>query len=531
IVRGIAHDITDQRRREKDLQDSEKKFRDIFNSITDVFYRTDTEGRIQIVSPSVKEIFGYAPEEIIGEKLAKFYINQEQRKDFLEFLNEKGEAKGYEALMRRKDGTAIWISTHAHFFKDDAGNILGVQGISRDITESKKKAEDLRKLEAQLQQAQKMESVGRLAGGVAHDFNNMLGVIIGHAELAMEQVVPVQPLYADLTEIRKAAQRSADLTRQLLAFARRQTAAPRILDLNDTISGMLNMLGRLIGEDIDLAWMPQASLWPVKIDPAQIDQILANLCVNARDAIGGVGKVTIETQNVTLDETYCSDQTEAVPGDYVMLSVSDDGCGMDKETLMNLFEPFFTTKDVGEGTGLGLATVYGIVKQNNGFISIYSEPGQGAMFKIYLPRTHNIKEEEKQSGVKTIDRGTETVLLVEDEESILRLGKTVLERFGYTVLDARAPREAMATAEHYEGSIHLLVTDVVMPEMNGKELKERIEKIKPNIKALFMSGYTANVIMHRGILESDVHFLQKPFTVNSLAGKVREVLDQKEISQ
>ncbi|MFH0998040.1 MAG: ATP-binding protein, partial [Pseudomonadota bacterium] len=326
-------------------------------------------------------------------------------------------------------------------------------------------------------------------------------------------------------EIRKAAERSADLTRQLLAFARRQTAVPKVLDLNDIVTGMLKILRRLIGEDIDLIWKPGATLWPVKIDPAQLDQILANLCVNSRDAIAGVGKVTIETQNNTFDDTYCANHPGFVPGDYVMLAVSDDGCGMDKETLANLFEPFFTTKTVGKGTGLGLSTIYGIVKQNNGFINVYSEPGQGTTFKVYFPQTRETAKARGAPVAGTIARGTETVLLVEDEEAILSLGKAMLERFGYTVLAARTPEEAIAMTEQQEGPIHLLVTDVVMPGMNGKELKVRIEGLKPNIKAIFMSGYTSNVILHRGILESDVHFLQKPFSVNSLAGKVREVLD------
>ncbi|MBW1778961.1 MAG: response regulator [Deltaproteobacteria bacterium] len=396
----------------------------------------------------------------------------------------------------------------------------------RDISERKRSEEEKEKLQIQLNQSQKIESVGRLAGGVAHDFNNMLGVILGHSELALEQADPASQLYAYLSEIHKAARRSADLTRQLLAFARRQTAIPRHLDLNDTVAGMLKMLQRLIGEDIDLTWMPGADLWPVKMDPAQIDQILANLCVNARDAISGVGKISIETQNSTIDKDYFADHAEAVPGDYVLLAVSDDGCGMDAETLNQIFEPFFTTKAVGEGTGLGLSTVYGIVKQNNGFINVYSEPGQGATFEIYLPRTEEMEKAEKEPVPKAVAKGSETVLMVEDEASILLLGKTVLERYGYTVLAAPTPAKAITLAETHDAPIHLLITDVVMPEMNGKDLKARIETLKPDIKVLFISGYTADVIMHRGILEGEVNFLQKPFSVHSLAGKVREVLDR-----
>ena len=397
--------------------------------------------------------------------------------------------------------------------------------VASDISELKEMERERIKTEEQLQQAQKMESVGRLAGGVAHDFNNMLGVIIGHSELAMQNIDPNMPLYSDLIEIKKAAKRSADLTRQLLAFARRQTSSPITIDLNDTVSGMLKMIRRLIGEDIDLTWSPGLNLWSVKMDPSQIDQILANLCVNARDAIDGVGKITIETTNMGVDEIDLNDNPDFNLGNYVMLTVSDDGCGMNKETLDNLFEPFFTTKDVGEGTGLGLSTVYGIVKQNDGFINVYSEPGVGSSFKIYFPRTIQDKAENEKPAVTEIVGGTETVLMVEDEGSILRMGKTMLERLGYTVLPARRPDDALAIAEQHKGPIHLLVTDVVMPKMNGKELKAQIEKCIPNIKAIFMSGYTADVITQRGIIQDDINFLQKPFTIDSIATKVREVLD------
>ena len=381
-------------------------------------------------------------------------------------------------------------------------------------------------LEAQLHQAQKMEAVGRLAGGVAHDFNNMLAVISGHADLALERTAPDSPLRADLLEIQNAAGRSADLTRQLLAFARKQTIAPKVLDLNDTIAGMLKMLRRLIGEDIDLLWKPADSLWPVRMDPAQIDQILANLVVNARDAISGVGKITIETGRATFDEGYCETHADFIPGEYVLLAVSDNGCGMDKVTLAQLFDPFFTTKPLGRGTGLGLATVYGIVKQNQGFINVYSEPGQGTSFKIYLPRYAASEPASARSmpAPAAVSTGTETVLLVEDEEALLKLGKLLLERLGYTVLAASGPGEALQLAEAYPDAIHLLLTDVIMPEMSGRDLWERLRALRPGLKCLFMSGYTANVIAHHGVLEEGVHFLQKPFPREVLASKLREVL-------
>ena len=370
-----------------------------------------------------------------------------------------------------------------------------------------------------------MESVGRLAGGVAHDFNNMLGVILGHTELALMQIDPALPLFMDLKEVQKAAQRSADLTRQLLAFARKQTIAPKVVDLNKTVEGMLKMLQRLIGEDIELLWLPQENLYPVRIDPAQIDQILANLFVNARDAIEGVGKVILETGNVVFDEAYSAQKTGFVPGNFVMLAVSDNGCGMDEKTLANIFDPFFTTKGVGEGTGLGLATVYGAVKQNNGFINVYSEPGKGATFKIYLPRFEGENAEEKRTSAAAIPLSQgEMVLLVEDEPNLLRLGKNMLEKLGYRVLVAENPQIAIQLAEEHGNQIHLLITDVIMPGMNGRDLAEKLLSSYPDIKCLFMSGYTANVIANRGVLDEGLHFIQKPFSLSNLALQIREAL-------
>ncbi len=380
-------------------------------------------------------------------------------------------------------------------------------------------------LEAQLHQAQKMEAVGRLAGGVAHDFNNMLAVIAGHVDLALEQTAPDSRLHADLLEIRQATQRSTDLTRQLLAFARKQTIAPKVLDLNDTIAGMLKMLGRLIGEDIDLFWKPAEPLWPVNMDPVQIDQILANLVVNARDALAGVGKITIETGLATFDAAYCETHVTFVPGHYVLLAVSDNGRGMDKTVLAQLFDPFFTTKPPGKGTGLGLATVYGIVKQNQGFINVYSEPGQGSTFKIYLPRHASAPPDALAAPAPAATpTGTETVLLVEDEAALLKLARRLLERLGYTVLAASSSNQALQLAEAHTGAIHLLLTDVIMPEMSGRDLWQRLGALRPGLKCVFMSGYTANVIAHHGVLDEGVHFLQKPFSKEALATKLREAL-------
>ena len=381
------------------------------------------------------------------------------------------------------------------------------------------------RLEEQLQHAQKMESVGRLAGGVAHDFNNMLSVIIGHANLAMMSLEPGESLHVNMEEILKAAERSADLTRQLLAFARKQTIAPRVLMLNEVVAGILKMLKRLIGEQIDLIWENEEELWPVKADPSQVDQILANLCVNSSDSISEVGKISIETRNCTVDEGYCACNAGFVPGDYVRLSVSDTGCGMSKETRARIFEPFFTTKDLGAGTGLGLATVYGIVKQNNGFINVYSEPGLGTTFTVYLPRYLGREERKLHEGGAEHPRGHETILLVEDEAAILDVVEMILIKQGYTVLQTSNPNDAIRLAEEHAGEIHLLLTDVVMPEMNGLDLAVNLQFLYPQIKHLFMSGYTADIIAHNGVLDRGLQFIHKPFSLPDLAAKVREVLD------
>jgi len=344
--------------------------------------------------------------------------------------------------------------------------------------------------------------------------------------MALQQDIAPDRLQHHLEEILKAGLRSADLTRQLLAFARKQTAAPKILDLNVTISGMLEMLRRLVGEDIDLLWAPELDLWKVKIDPSQVDQILANLAVNARDAISGVGAVTMRTENVAIDDSNSAETPEFIPGQYVLLTVSDTGTGMSKEVRENIFEPFFTTKEVGKGTGLGLSTVYGIVKQNDGFIYVASEPGKGTTFKIYLPR-FEAETAQAPSGEITVKRptGTETILLVEDDEAILDLGRMILENVGYKVLAAHTPVYALHLVEEHPGDIHLLITDVVMPEMNGRELAEQLSAIRPNLKCLYMSGYTADAIAHRGILDEGVNFIQKPFRSDDLAAKVRHMLD------
>ena len=382
-------------------------------------------------------------------------------------------------------------------------------------------------MEKQLLQAQKMEAVGRLAGGVAHDYNNMISIIIGYTEMALDKIASDNPLYADLTEIMDAAKRSKELTRQLLAFARRQSIAPKLLNINEIVRSMIKMLLPIIGEDIELVWLPGKGIWTIQIDPSQIDQILANLCVNARDAISSTGKIIIETANTVLDETYCSLHQGFVPGEFVKLTVSDDGEGMDATILSNIFEPFFSTKAIGCGTGLGLATVYGIVKQNKGFINAYSEPGHGTTFRIYLPRVTGASTKKIHKPPPAPMKGkNETVLVVEDNAAILKLTQRMLKKLGYRVLAANSPQDAITLAQNHPEPIDLLLTDVIMPESNGRDLAHRIEGICPGIKVLYMSGYTSNVIVNRGVLDEDVVLLQKPFSKNELAAKVKDVLTQ-----
>jgi len=528
-VLAIGNDITERKRVEEALRKSEELLGKAFHTNQDAInINRLADGMYVLINEGLTRMLGYTEGEIVGRTSIELNIwkNLEDRQRLLTELGKSGDVKNFEARFRKKDGNFIYgLMSTSRITLDGVPHILNV---TKDITDRRQAEEDKAKLEGQLQQAQKMESVGRLAGGVAHDFNNMLGVILGHTEMALAQTDPAHPLHADLVEIHKAASRSADLTRQLLGFARKQTVAPKVLDLNMTVTGMLKMLRRLIGEDIHLNWLPFADLWPVKVDPSQIDQILANLCVNARDAISGVGKMTIETENRTLDEDYCALHAGFVPGNYVILAVSDDGCGMNKETLSHLFEPFFTTKGMGKGTGLGLATVYGIVKQNNGFINVYSEPDQGTTFKIYLPR-HAGKTGQLQTKGPAVParRGRETILLAEDEPAILELTTMMLERQGYTVLAASTPGEAIRLAGEYAGEIHLLMTDVVMPEMNGRDLAKNLLSLYPHLRRLFMSGYTADVIAHHGVLDEGVYFIQKPFSIKGLAAKVREALDQK----
>ena len=531
---GVAfQEITERKKAEEALRESETRLKLVLDGSKLGFWDWNIETGEVVRNTRWAEMLGYTLEEIefTVEQWTDLHHPDDREfawKSLQDHLEGRTSAYKVEYRMHTKDGQYKWILDQAGIVSWDAqGKPLRVCGTHTDITELKLAELEREKLQAQLNQAQKMESVGRLAGGVAHDFNNMLGVILGYTEMALQEVDPSTPLHEDLYEIYKAGKRSADITQQLLAFARKQTIQPTILDLNETIESLLKMLQRLIGEDIDLVWLPGTGLGKIKMDQSQLDQLLANLCVNSRDAIKGVGKVTVETGMVTFDEDYCANHEGSTPGVFILLSVSDDGCGMDKETINKIFEPFFTTKEVGKGTGLGLATVYGIVRQNNGFINVYSEPGDGTTFNIYLPVYKSDIGEIKSRTVSDIPSGgNETILIVEDEALVLKLAKSMLERLGYTVLTAKATSDAIQLAEDNANKIHLLITDVVLPGMNGRDLSGHLHSLYPNIKTLFMSGYTANVIAHRGILDDGVLFIPKPFSIQNLAVKVREALEQ-----
>ena len=477
------------------------------------------------------DITGYSPDELLKIRFPNLTHPEDRQRDWDLFSKAvNGEADGYQNEKRyvRKDGGIVWVRISATFMRDAEGRPFRSVAICEDITQRKRAEEEKEKLQDQLLQAQKLESIGRLAGGVAHDFNNLLGVIIGHADVMRDQMGDNHPLAEDLSEIQAASVRAADLTRQLLAFARKQAVSPRVLDLNETVDHMLKMLKRLIGEDIDLAWAPGKDLWPVKVDSMQVDQILANLCVNARDAIAGVGKVTIETRNVAVDAAFAEAHGGAAPGDYVALAVSDNGCGMDRPTMGLIFEPFFTTKEPGRGTGLGLSMVYGVAKQNGGFVEVSSEVGKGSTFRVYFPRQAGEQAPVRSAALPPRPEAAkgqgQVILVVEDDDSLLKLTRIMLEREGYVVLSANKPEEVFRLAESRSSEIRLLMTDVIMPDMNGCEIWEQIRGRCPSAQCLYMSGYTADAIAHHGVLDAAVHFIQKPFTRKMLSEKVRQIL-------
>jgi PAS domain S-box-containing protein len=509
----LENDINERKLVEAALRESEAKYRSMMEAMDDAIYICSDDFHIRYMNPAMQELTGA---EALGEHCYKMIHGLDTVCPWcVHDRVMQGEHIKSEVVSPRQ-GKIFHISNSPIFHADGKVSKLTIY---RDIT-------DLKKIETQLQQAQKMESVGRLAGGVAHDYNNALSVIMGFTEMALEVAAPDSLTRANLAEVLKAARSAADITRQLLAFARKQQVTPRVLDLNNTVELTLKMLRRLIGENIDLVWLPDTKLWPVKIDPSQINQVLANLCVNARDAIDGVGKVTIETKNTSFDAADCLANLDFSPGEFVLLAVHDNGCGMQKEIMDNIFEPFFTTKGVDKGTGLGLATVYGIVKQNNGFVDVNSAPGKGTRICVYLPREAESVDAIVEADAEEIPMGRwETVLLVEDDPSILKLTREIMAQLGYTVLTAGTPTEALQRVEACEGRIDLLVTDVIMPEMNGADLVARLASRYPQIKAVFMSGYTADVIVNSGVHTEDVHFIQKPFSKKELATTVRKAID------
>lgn len=524
---SVQRDITERKLAQQKLLDSENRYRMLFNvmdegvAINEIVRNEAGEVidyRILEVNPAFTKNSIYSREQVEGQlatdlyQMSSAYI-REWWKKHLEMLQVIQSEMHFEPLDR-------WFHIRT---TPPIGDRFAT--FSEDITDQKRAENEKEELQAQLLQAQKMESVGRLAGGVAHDFNNMLSVILGYTELGLETIDPSQKIHDYLREVHKAGEHAADLTRQLLAFARKQTIQPKILDLNQTLANMLSMLQRLLGEDKNLIWSPGKDLWLVQMDPSQVGQILVNLCVNARDAISGVGEIVIATKNVAFDDNDCVHNPEVRPGDYVQLSIGDNGRGIAPEVLANIFEPFFTTKELGKGTGLGLSTVYGIVQQNYGFINVTSEVDQGTTFRIYLKRHSGKKDARKlQTHSREIPVGHGRILLVEDEPALLKLCQSMLQNLGYQVLTAGSPTEAIELAKSETGAIDLLLTDVIMPEMNGSELSRIMRSFNPTLKWLFMSGYTADLIAHTNLPEGDSGFIQKPFTIEELSTMVRAVL-------
>ncbi len=525
---SFVRDITERKKAEEARQESEKKYKLLIETTNTGFVILDDKGRVLDANQEYVRMTGNPSlVDICGRPVTDWtapYDLERSDKEVRTCL-QTGSVRNLEIDYVDTHGKIVPIEIHGSVLA--GGQTPQIMTVCRDISERRLAVMETERLHAQLAQAQKMESVGRLAGGVAHDFNNMLSVIMGWADMARLTLPREHSLRDTFEHIMDAAQRSANLTRQLLAFARKQVISPRVLDLNETVESMLKMLRRIIGENIQLVWKPAAGLGTVFIDPVQLDQILANICVNSRDAIGeNVGKISIETGMVDLGDEFCHEHSGLRPGRHVLLAVSDDGCGMDSNTLSRVFEPFFTTKEVGKGTGLGLATVYGIVKQNNGSIEFASEPGRGSTCRIYLPH-HQAKtvEDLAQTGATKAPHGNETILLVEDEPAVLQSVQMMLTALDYNVLPAATPTEALRIARDYSDRVHLLVTDVIMPEMNGRDLARALQTFRPGLKHLFMSGHTADLISHHGMPDEGISYLQKPFLVEELATKVRAALE------
>ena len=527
VNKQLMTEIAERKRVEKELREGEERYRALFERSLEGVYVHDLEGNFIDANTTALNMLGYDKEEIKNLTFLSL-IGEDQLPTAIEGIQEilaTGHHKQpYEFRLKRKDGGEILVEAKAFSILRE-GEIHSILGIARDITDQKLAEEEREKLRGQLNQAQKMEAVGRLAGGVAHDFNNLLTAIIGYSEMIKSSLDPNDILYSDVMEIMKAAESASRLTVQLLAFSRKQIISPKVININKSVEHSRKMLTRLIEEDIDLMFIPGKDLWRTRFDYGQFDQVLVNLVVNARDAMPNGGKLTIETANVTFDDEYCISHPVTKPGEYVMLAVSDDGCGMEKEVLDNIFEPFFTTKAINKGTGLGMSTVYGIVRQHDGFVYIYSEPGHGTVVSIYLRRIEAKTDVIERPVADAPIGGSETVLLAEDQDIVRKLAKRMLEENGYHVLAANDGGSAYQKCKKYEGDIHLLLTDVVMPKMNGKELYDQVSSARPEIRVLYMSGFTETAIAHRGVLDEGTAFIQKPFKVYDLLRKVREVLD------
>jgi PAS domain S-box-containing protein len=517
----VVHDITQQKRNEAALKEAEQKYRHIFEKAILGIFQSTPQGRFVSVNESLAKMLCYDSPvdmiETIRDIELQFYVDSKRRQEFKQQLEANDVLQGFELEIYRKDRSKMWVSANVRAIRDN-GQIVCYEGSLEDISQRKL-------LEEQFRQSQKMEAVGRLAGGVAHDFNNAIGVITGYSELLQLRLPVGDPLHRYADEIAKAGQRAASLTRQLLAFSRKQVIQPEVLDLNTIVGEMDKMLRRLIGEDIQITFSREPRLAPIKADHGQIEQILMNLAVNARDAMPQGGRLFIQTSNVQLDETYSRQHAYVKEGNYVMLSFSDTGCGMDKATQAKVFEPFFTTKEPGKGTGLGLSTVYGIVKQNGGYIWVYSEPGQGATFRVYFPPAQGVEHRREEAAIPLPPpSGTETILLVEDEDPLRQLARTCLETGGYKVLAVADGKAALEVLNNNPETIDLLLTDVIMPGMSGRELADNVILRRPGIKVLFMSGYTNDLIAQYGVLEAGTQLLEKPFTLYSLLDKVDTTL-------
>jgi PAS domain S-box-containing protein len=517
---GIHTDITGRKATERQLRERERQLRTVIENVDLVFFSLNPAGVFLFSEGKGLAALGLKPGEVVGKSAFEVYAA------FPEIIDSLRRALAGERFRVEVSVGPLWFDVAYTPVRGPDGSLEATIGVAMDITTRRKAEEERERLTEQLVQARKLEAIGQLAGGVAHDFNNMLAVILGVTEVALGRLEPESPVREDLDRIREAAERSADLTRQLLAFARKQSVAPQVVDLNEVLSARMEMIRRLIGEHITLDWRPGTGVGSVRIDPSQMDQVLVNLCANARDAIDGPGRIAIETGRASFDQAYCADHPEHLPGAYAVLAVSDNGRGMDRETRQRLFEPFFTTKALGSGVGLGLATVYGIVRQNDGFIHVYSEPGMGSTFRIYLPRRDGTTPAAQPSadGREAPARGGETIMLVEDDLLVRTVVSRMLQHLGYHVIVADSPDRAIDAARDHPGDLHLLLTDLVMPGMNGRELARAVACLRPGIRRLYMSGYTADGVEHRGLLDPGMELLQKPFLLRDLSERVRAVL-------